>query len=60
MRRLVLANFFGGSANDDFTTVGPTFRADVDDPVGGLDDVEIVFDHDDTVTCVDELAQYGK
>ena len=60
MRRLVLANLFGRSADDDFTAVGPTFRADVDDPVCGLDDIEIVFDHDDAVACIDELVQYGK
>ena len=58
--RLGLADLFGRSASDDFASVGPAFRADVDDPVCSLDDVEVVFDHDDAVACIDELAQYGQ
>jgi hypothetical protein len=34
------------------------FGAEVDDPVGGLDDFEIVLDHDDRVALVDQLVQH--
>src|ERR671930_319330 len=34
------------------------FGPHVDDPVGGLDDVEIVLDHDDGVALVDQRLQH--
>jgi subtilase family serine protease len=38
----------------------PPFGAHVDDPVGGLDDVEIVLDDDQRAAAVDELAEGGE
>src|ERR1700748_3111114 len=37
---------------------GAAFGADVDDPVGGFDDVEIVLDDDHGVAAVDEFVQH--
>src|SRR5262245_41679660 len=34
-----------------------SFGAEVDDPVGGLDDVEVVLDHDHGVAGVDEAGE---
>ena len=36
----------------------PALRTHVDEPVGGLDDVEVVLDHDDAVALVDEPVQH--
>ena len=38
--------------------VGAGFGADVDDPVGGFDDVEVVLDDDDRVAVVDEAVEH--
>src|SRR3990167_10600420 len=37
---------------------GPSLRTHVDQPVGGLDDVEVMLDHDDGVARVAQLAQH--
>jgi len=34
------------------------FRADIDDPVGGLDDLQIMLDHHHGVALVDERVQH--
>ena len=36
----------------------PALRTQVDEPVGGLDDVEVVLDHDDGVAAVDQPVQH--
>src|SRR5690606_22573350 len=33
------------------------FGPEVDDPIGGLDDLEIVFDHDDRIACFDQFLK---
>ena len=35
-----------------------TFGAEVDDPVGGLDDFEIVLDHHDGIALINQFVQY--
>src|SRR4051812_42101479 len=50
-------NFFGRSDCDDLAAAGAAFGAEVDDVVGGFDDVEVVFDDDDGVAGVDELLE---
>ena len=45
---------------DDEAAVGAALRADVDDPVGALDDVEVVLDHDHGVAGVDEPVEHGE
>jgi hypothetical protein len=42
----------------DLAAAVAAFGAEVDDPVGGLDDVEIVLDHHDRVALVDQLVQH--
>ena len=59
--RLGLArHVFGRAFGDDFTAGIAAFGAEVDDPVGGLDDVQVVFDDDDSVARVDEFTQHGE
>jgi len=37
---------FRGSGHHHFAAACAALRAEVDDPIGGADDVEVVFDHD--------------
>ena len=57
MRRFVSTNVFGRSTSHDLAAVGTAFRAEIDDPVRRLDDVEIVLDHDDAVSGFDEFVE---
>ena len=43
---------------DDLAAAIAAFGAEVDDPVGGLDDFEIVLDDDDRVAVVDEAVEH--
>ena len=51
-------NLLRRSARHDVPAVRARFRAQVDDPVGRLDHVEIVLDHDDRVALVDEAIEH--
>src|SRR3954452_21450986 len=53
MRRYV----FGRAGHNDTSALVAALRAEVDDPVGGLDDVQVVLDHEDGVPTVDEAMQ---
>src|SRR6266496_1017037 len=44
--------------NDDPAAPITAFRAEIDDPVGGLDHVEVVLDHDDGVAMIAHPVQY--
>jgi hypothetical protein len=46
------------AGGDDLTAAVATFRAEVDDLVGGLDDFEIVLDDDHGVALVGEFVQH--
>ena len=46
------------AGNDNFTTTGAAFRAEVDDPVGGLDDIQVVLDDDDGVAVIAQPVQH--
>ena len=46
------------AAGDDSAAPCSAFGADVDDPVGGFDDVEIVLDDEHRVAGVDEVVQH--
>ena len=57
----------GGAFGDEFAAGVAAFGSEVNDPVGGFDDVEVVFDDDDGVAGVgealedlDELAGVGE
>jgi hypothetical protein len=54
------ATSLGRALGDDAAAVGAGFGADLDDPVGGFEDVEVVLDHDDAVTAVDEGVEDGE
>ena len=52
-----LRNFFGGALGDDLPAVLAAFGTEVDQPVGGFDHVEVVFDDEEGVARV---AQFEK
>ena len=35
-------------------------RSEIDNPVRGLDDIEVVFDHDDGIAAIPQAMQYAK
>src|SRR3954451_23898312 len=49
---------FRRAPGDDLAAAVAAFGAEVDDPVGGLDDFEIVLDDDDRVALRDQLVQH--
>ena len=55
---LLAHDVFRRAGRDDFAAAVAAFGAKVDDPVGGLDDFEIVLDDDDGVAGLDELVQH--
>ena len=50
-------HFLRCPASDKFSTLVPSLRADVDNPVGTLDHVQIVFDHDDAISFRDKTVE---
>jgi hypothetical protein len=46
-----------GSDRENFPAAGSALRAEVDEPIGRLDHVEVVLDDDDGVALVDETVQ---
>ena len=53
-------DLFGGAVGNDLAAAFAAFRAQVDHPVGGLDHVEIVLDHDQRTAAVDQFAEGGE
>lgn len=49
---------FGGACGNNSAAAVAAFGAEVDDPVGRLDDFEVVLDDDDGVTRVGQLVQH--
>ena len=52
-----LGDLFGGAGGGDLAAGGAGFGAEVDDPVGALDDVEVVLDDDEGVALIDEALE---
>ena len=52
-----VGNQLGRTFGDDATAALATFGTEIDDPVGALDDVEVVFDDKDAVARFDETIQ---
>src|SRR6266851_3611617 len=50
----------GGAGGDDVPSLVATFGAHVDDPVGALDDVEVVLDDDHGVACLDQPTKHAE
>jgi len=55
---LARRDVFGGAARDDMAAGVAAFGAEIDDPVRGLDDFEIVLDDEDRVAGLDQRVQY--
>src|SRR5204863_10146655 len=55
-----LCHHFGRPLDDHHATSIASLGPQVDDPVGGLDHVEVVLDDDDRVSLVDETAEDGE
>ena len=45
------------AGSDDFAAGFSTFGAEIDDPVGGTDHVEVVLNHDERVAGLQQLAE---
>src|ERR1035437_1436120 len=56
----ICGDLFGGAFSDDLAAGCTAFGAEVDDPIGGLDDIEIVLDDNQRAATVDELAEGGE
>ena len=53
-------DLLGRALGDDHAAARPALGTHVDDPVGGLDDVEVVLDHQDGVALVDQAGQHAE
>jgi hypothetical protein len=51
-------DFLRGTLGHDCPALGTSLRTEIDDPVGGLDDVQVVFNHQNTVPLVHQAVEY--
>ena len=58
MTAFYLGDVFGRSGCYDFAAAVATFRADINNPVGGFDNFEIVLDDSYRIACVDQFVQH--
>ncbi|MEN9753865.1 MAG: hypothetical protein RLZ07_247, partial [Pseudomonadota bacterium] len=58
MAFISLHNIFRCALSDDNAAAITTFRPHIDDPVGGFDHFEIMFDDNDRVALIDKLMQH--
>ena len=54
---VLLGDIFRRSGGENLAALIAAFRSQVDDPIGGLDDIEIVFDDDNGVALIAEPVQ---
>ena len=54
MTRLYACNIFRRTLGDDLAALIAAFRAEIEDPVGGADNVEVVLDDDQRVPLLDQ------
>jgi len=57
MRRFDFRNFFRSSGRDHFAAADTAFGAEIDDVIGRLYYVEIVFDNDDARSAFDQCTE---
>src|SRR6185369_16452864 len=57
VRRRALEQLRNGAGEYDAAAAVAAFRTEVDDPVGGADDVEVVLDHDERMAGRDQFAE---
>jgi len=50
-------NFLGRTVRDNVTSFVPGFRAEVNDPISTLDDLEVVLDDQHRMTGIDETLK---
>ena len=50
-------DFFGRPLSNDLTSAGACFGTNFDQPVGGFEHVEIMLDHDDAVSAIDQSLE---
>src|ERR1700721_2011966 len=60
VRQQIPCDLFRGALGDDLASALSTFGSKVDDPVSGLDDVEVVLDDNERAAAVDEFAESGE
>lgn len=58
VRLLATAHLLRRAGHQDAAATGAPFRPQIDDPVGGLDDVQIVLDDDYGVAAIPQLVQH--
>ena len=54
---LVAGNLFGAPDSDDLSPFVSPLGAEIDQIIGALDDMHVVFDHHDGVAAIDQLVQ---
>src|SRR5690606_40386765 len=59
VRALNLGDVLGRARRHDLFTAGAAFGTHVDEPVGGLDDVEVVLDDHHGVALVDQALEHA-
>ena len=52
------SDLFGGALGNNFSAAFSAFGAEVDDPVGGFDYVEVVFDYEERIAACAELEKH--
>ena len=57
VRRLAARHILGRARHDDPTAGVSAFGAQIDDVIGGLDDVHVMLDEDDRVAGIHELVE---
>ena len=58
MARCDPCDVLGRARRHHLTAAGAAFGTEVDDPVGRLDDIEVVLDDDHRVALLDEFAEH--
>src|SRR5687768_7046404 len=58
MRFVIRRHVLGSTGRDDLAAMQPALRAEIDHPVGELDDIEIVLDEHDRVARLDEPVEH--
>ena len=58
MTSAISRHIFGGANRDEFSTTRASFRTEIDNPIGRLDDIQIVLHHQDGVSRFNETMQH--
>ena len=58
MRIGILCDLFRSAFRNNPAAVASSFRPEINYPVSGFDYVEVVFDHEDCIPCLNEFADH--